>query len=250
MKLASLGVALVWFSISTPAQAAHSASKIERGSYSRDAISVCSLPQSAPPVRIPSPDRKNMIVASPDHDSQVRRTTLTVKAFNRKFQAGFTWSADCEVAWSPDSRAFFATYSIGGAVGDFVTQVFFIRPTGLDTINPTKAVVKNFMSRPRYCYWDEGPNLGSISWLGDSSHLLLAAEVLPHSNCQEMGTFRAYEVAIPGGQIIRTYDQLSAKKLFWQHLGDDLRNADDECLKKPKYCQAEAIKLGRTRFIR
>ena len=241
-------IALIWSPCGMQAAQKHSTPKVERGSYSRDAASVCSLPESSPSIRIPSPDGKKAIAVAPDHDPQLPRTTLTVQAFGKKFQADFTWSPDCEVAWSPDSRAFFATYTTGGAVGGFVTQIFFVRPTGLDVIEPTKAVVKDFMSRPHYCYWDEGPNLGTITWLGDSSRLLLAAEVLPHSNCEDMGTFRAYEVAVPDGRILRTYDQLSAKKLFWPHLGDELRNSDDECPKEPKSCQAEAIKSGRTLF--
>ena len=138
---------------------------------------------------------------------------------------------------------------MGGAVGGFVTQIFFVRPAGLDLVEPTKDVVKDFLSRPRYCIWDEGPNLGAITWLGDSSRLLVAAEFLPHSNCEEMGTFRAYEITIPQGKIVRTYDQLSAKKLFWHHLGDELRGSDDECVKKPKSCEADAVKSGRKRFV-
>ncbi|HEV2207091.1 MAG TPA: hypothetical protein VGR36_11150 [Candidatus Acidoferrales bacterium] len=246
-----IALALVWLSSVVPADAhVKQAAKVQPGLYSRDAISVCSLPQAAAPIRIPSPDGKKLIIVTPDRDSEIPRSSLVVEAFGKQFRAGFAWSPDCEVAWSPDSRAFFATYTMGGAVGDFVTQVFFVRPNGLDFVEPTKDVVKDFMSRPRYCYWDEGPNLGSVAWLGDSSRLLIAAEFLPHSNCEQMGTFRAYEVTIPAGTIVRTYNQLSAKKLFWGHLGEELRGADDECVKKPKFCQAEAIKGGRTRFVK
>ncbi|MGC1414046.1 MAG: hypothetical protein WA817_02100 [Candidatus Acidiferrum sp.] len=227
---------------------ANRAPKVERGSYSRDALFVCSMPETSPPIQIPSPDGKKMMVVRPDQNAELPRSTLVVKAFGHDFEVGFTWSPDCEVAWSPDSRAFFATYTMGGAVGGFVTQVFFVQPNGLKLVKPTAEIVKDFMSRPRYCYWDEGPNVGGIMWLGDSSRMLVAAESLPHSNCEEMGMFRAYEITIPEGKIIHTYDQLSAKRLFWPHLGEELRNADDECLKRPKYCKAEAIKMGRKQF--
>lgn len=232
-----ISVVSIWFPVGLcAAQMKSSAVKMERGSYSRDAISVCSLSQSIPPIRIPSPDSEKTIVAAPDHDPQLPRTTLTVEAFGKKFQAGFTWSPDCDVAWSPDSRAFFATYTMGGAVGGFVTQVFFVRATGLDVIEPTRAVVKDFLSHPRACFAPEGPNVGAIEWIRDSSEILVATETLPHSNCDNMGTFRAYIIHLPDGDILKSYGQIEAKKLFWKHMGSELRNADDECILKPGSC--------------
>lgn len=239
MKVLSIAIAggLLWSPIGvSAAQRTNPADKLERGSYSRDAVSVCSLSQSAPPIRIPSPDGKKAIVVSPDRDPQLPRTVLVVEAFGREFQAGFTWSPDCEVGWSPDSRAFFATYTMGGAVGGFVTQVFFVRPEGLNLVEQTKDVVKNFLSHPRTCFVPEDPNIGAIEWIRGSSDLLVAAETLPHSNCDNMGTFRAYIIHLPDGDIVKSYGQIEAKKLFWKHLGDELRNADDDCIRKPGSC--------------
>lgn len=224
--------------------------KSERGSYSRDAVFACSLPPSSPVLTLRSPDRTKAMIIRPIQISGLPTTELTVEAFGKKFEAGFTWSPDCEVAWSPDSRAFFATYTQGGAVGQFVTKVFFVTPRGLRDIDPTKPLVADFMSRPHYCYWDEQPNLGSIMWIRGSSRLLVAAEVAPHTVCEAMGTFRAYEVTIPNGKILRVYNQLEAKKLFWPHLGDELRGADDECVKHPKSCDKNAIKRGLKRFTK
>lgn len=218
------------------------------GYYSRDAVVACSLRPSSPALTLRSPDGAKAMVIRPVQISGLDGSSLTVEAFGRKFEAGFTWSPDCEVAWSPDSRAFFATYTEGGAVGNFVTKVFYVTPRGLREVDPTKPLVAAFMSRPHYCYWDEGPNLGSIIWTRGSSRLLIAAEVAPHTVCEEMGTFRAYEVAVPSGKIVRTYDQLIAKKLFWPHLGDELRGADDECIKDPESCNKDAVKRGLKRF--
>src|ERR1700722_7026403 len=127
--------------------------KAERGIFSRDAVFVCSPPRSATPIRIPSPDGKKVIVVTSDRDRDLPHAVVTVEAFDKNFEAGFTWSPDCEVAWSPDSRAFFATYTKGGAVGGYVTQIFFVRPEGLDVVDPTENLVKEFISRPRYCLW-------------------------------------------------------------------------------------------------
>jgi len=189
-------IRLAWVIAASPA-ADHRSSKIERGYYSRDAIVVCSPPENMAPRRIPSPDGSKVIVEKWDRNSDLPHSIVTVEAFGKSFETDFASSPDCELAWSPDSRAFFVTYTQGGAVVYFVTKIFFVNAEGFEMVEPTKEVAKQFMSVPHYCYWDEDPNLASIAWLGDSSRMLVAAEFLPHSNCEEMGMFRAYEITVP-----------------------------------------------------
>ena len=73
-------------------------------------------------------------------------------------------------------------------------------------------------------------------WVKGSSEILVAAETLPHSNCDNMGTFRAYLIRLPDGHILKSYGQIEAKKLFWKHLGAELRDADDDCILRPGSC--------------
>ncbi|MHB8412372.1 MAG: hypothetical protein ACYDDI_10570 [Candidatus Acidiferrales bacterium] len=143
---------------------------------------------------------------------------------------------DPEVMWSPDSKAFAETYSDSGAVGGFHVLVYYVGQNGLRIIEPTARVIREFLSHPRTCFVPEDPNIGAIEWIRGSSELLVAAETLPHSNCDNMGTFRAYIIHLPDGDIVKSYGQIEAKKLFWKHLGDELRSADDDCIRKPGSC--------------
>jgi len=229
---------------------AHSktSSDISRGEFSADATS---LGESKAPRRftIISPDTQNSIIVHDSGEGQSPGFEAFMTLGEKRLPL-FDGQVDPEVLWSPDSKAFAETYSDGGAVGQFHVLIYYIGHRGLRTVEPTARVTQDFLSHPHYCYWDEDPNIGAVAWLQNSSRLLVAAEFPPHSNCEEMGMFRAYEITVPSGQIIKSYDQLTAKRLFWPHLGDELRAADDECVKKPKSCQAEAIKLGRKLFIK
>jgi hypothetical protein len=142
-----------------------------------------------------------------------------------------------EFQWSSDSKAFFVTYSAGGSVGNYEVKVYYPSKEGIRIIDPTSAAQKNFLAHYPKCFDPETPNLAGIAWLKDSKRLLVAAEVLPHSNCDMMGTFAAYEIEVPTGRIIKKYKQIEAKKTFWNLLGPELRNANDECFTKPDACQ-------------
>jgi hypothetical protein len=125
----------------------------------------------------------------------------------------------------------------------FHLLVHYVDENGIRTIEPTKQVTRAFLSHPRRCFESEDPNIGGIMWIDDSSKLLVAAETLPHSNCDGLGTFRAYDIKLPSGEILKSYGQLDAKKEFWNHLGQELRGADDDCVRNPKSCEIPQLHL-------
>jgi hypothetical protein len=51
-----------------------------------------------------------------------------------------------------------------------------------------------------------------------------------------MGTFRGFEINVKDGKILQRYDQLQAKQLFADSIGEELRNADDGCIRQPDKC--------------
>ncbi len=67
----------------------------------------------------------------------------------------------------------------------------------------------------------------------------MAAEIIGHTICDSYGTFKVYEVALPELKIVRTYDQLEAKRLFQDSLGWEIENAPDNCIRDPKSCWVE-----------
>ncbi len=115
--------------------------------------------------------------------------------------------------------------------------IYHVSASGLRYTVPTKYVWKEFMSWPVQCGGPrEGPNLAFVKWGEDSKSVYLAAEILPHSYCDLMGTFKLYRVALPSGRILKIWDQLQAKKEFWGSLGQELRNAEDDCIGNPASC--------------
>lgn len=138
-----------------------------------------------------------------------------------------------EVAWAPDSKAFFVTYSDGGTVGGFHALVYRVDDTGVHKSEPVPPGTRQF--RPD-CITHDYPNVGAIQWGEDSTSLIIAVEVPPHSGCVNMGTFKAFEVSVADGKVLKEYGQLEAKQVFARTLGIELQNADDDCIKKLRSC--------------
>lgn len=151
-----------------------------------------------------------------------------------------------EFLWAPDSSTLAVTYSDGGLVGGWHVGLYLVddgeHPDSFNDFNHSVVDIAalaraDFQKYFPKCYDPSEPNLGAVAWLQGSKHLLVAAEVPPDSNCNDMGTFALYEVSVPGGKIIKKYGQLDAKRLFWKLLGSELRNANDSCIRKPGSCE-------------
>lgn len=115
-----------------------------------------------------------------------------------------------EVAWAPDSKAFFVTYSGGGLIGEYHVLIYYPKDSGLEIREPTAKVREAFLEKPHVCLYPEEPNLAAIAWLGSSEKLLVAAQIMLQSNCDNFGTFDVYEISLPGGRILKEYGQLEA----------------------------------------
>jgi hypothetical protein len=127
-----------------------------------------------------------------------------------------------ELAWSPDSTAFFITATDGGWVGTWNVRVYIIENGTVRYCDVTKAVIKRFEKHYK-CQEPQPPNIGAIRWLKDSKNLLVAAEVPPHSNCHEMGKRMGYIVEIPTGRIIQEVDEKELKGRWGKYLGERLK---------------------------
>jgi len=202
------------------------------GFYSRLAVSVPSIAQSLHGLR--SPNGESILHAvEDDRVDCCWPYKVWVSRKGKDYPLDFGTLAAAEVLWSPDSLAFFVTYTDGGAVGTYHVLVYRMDDKGVHKSEPVPNGRK--LSKPD-CMTREYPNVGGIQWGADSASLVLAVEVPPHSSCVDMGTFHAFEISVPGGKVLREYGQLEAKSLFAKTLGVELRNADDECITKPKSC--------------
>jgi hypothetical protein len=204
------------------------------GLFSAVAQNACRGVATAPAdLKTRSPDGKNAIVVrGAEDDTQTFAVDKTGKRFPLVTEG---WPCP-EIGWSPASDHFFLNYSDGGAVGTFHVSVYHLANGKLEAISLTQSVSRDFSERYPKCFSPEAPNIVGIAWSKDAARLLLAAQVLPHANCDNMGTFMLYEVAAPSGAIIRRFSQVEAKTSFRQLLGSALQATDDGCFSEPGSC--------------
>ena len=170
-----------------------------------------------------------------DDNAEDFPTEVKVRAENVTLISSIHFGLDAELLWSEDSKAFAITGSSGGAMGQYHTDVFVVRPNKLIRL-PLTHLIEVAFGHPVKCSWPEAPNVAAIKWLDGSRMLLVAAEILPHSNCDSMGTFRGFVVDVQNQRIVRSFDQLAVKRLYGSDLGQELRDSDDSCIRKPQSC--------------
>lgn len=185
--------------------------------------------------RLSAPDGKKMLIVkrvegsrNPDGIYMLYSVKVDGKSFKARLE-GF----DAEVAWSPDSQAFAVTETEGGGSLGSRVYVFYVTETGLRKLDVSRPIEQDF-GNPVKCEIKIVPNTGFVSWQGNSQ-LLVAAEVVPVSICECMGTYRVYAMRLPDIAIEKTYSQREAKKQFWSLLGCELRGTSDACVSKLEY---------------
>ncbi len=190
----------------------------------------------------PSPDRKKSVTAV--FARKTESVALTVSNGQARFVSSIEGGVGSEISWSPDSRAFFVTWSSEGLSGGFHTRVYYVRTSGLKRVDLDLAVNRAFGHLP-IC--DTSPvNVAAVAWLEGSRRLLFTVEVPAHSICYSYGTFKACEVSMPDGTVNKRYDQVGAKKRFSSDLGPRLMDARDQCITDPKSCWAHENHPGTT----
>jgi hypothetical protein len=207
--------------------------------YSRSATSIWASGN----ITIPSPDgRKAVVVRPPENPSSDETHTVLVRAGSHIYRTNLGALVNAEVAWAPDSKAFFVTYSDGGNVGTYHVRVVYVTDSGLRALEPLPNGRRLF--KPM-CFDPGNPNVGAIGWIGNGSdQLAIAVEVPPHSSCASMGTFKAYVIQLPTGKVVSVYGQVEAKRSFSNLIGSELRDADDTCVEKPQSCVLCGMKGG------
>lgn len=209
------------------------------GMFSRAATPVFDLyydrhSESQSGIRVASPDQKKNVVVRYESDSEKMHLSLETQSKSREWDLGIGVGA--EIGWSPDSNAFFLTKSPTSRNGIYGTTIYLLQGNSVKIVDLTPVVEKVF-GHPVKCDVPESPNVAGIKWLTDSHRLLVAAEIVNHSICDSYGTFNLYLISVPDLRILGEYDQLKAKKLFWDDLGWELRPANDECIRRPKACE-------------
>lgn len=209
------------------------------GRFSAVAQSLCkeSPVEAAREIWSPNHMRKLATRPSPDGDT----TVFAIDENGREFAIDTEGWPCPEIGWSPASALFFVTYSTGGAVGTYHVSTYRLSAGSIKRMDLTKAARRDFLRRYPRCFSPEEPNITGVAWSADSTKLLVAAQVLPHSNCDNMGTFKLYAVAVSNAAIVSRIPQIAAKATLRDVLGPELRAADDSCFSQPGSCRIPAL---------
>jgi hypothetical protein len=184
-----------------------------------------------------SPDGRTRVVARYDEDRDDGRVTLTISGRMGRGTVDIGAGVGSEILWAPDSRRFAVTTSDNGGNGIYRTKI--VAPGRGETvkIDDLTPIVRRAFGHPVWCHWPEPPNVGAIRWDGGSDRLIVAAEIVSHSVCDSMGTFRAYAIDLRHRRIVAQFSQIEAKRRFRDDLGMELRGASDECVRHPGRCR-------------
>ncbi len=193
--------------------------------------------QKHSPVEVRSPDGKVVVTFPPYGNQQPPFVRVEAQVVSLDLDG----NVQPYILWAPDSSAFLITVSEGGANGLYSTKLVSFHDQRVATVPLTENVRQAYLAYRQkqgiVCSWPEDPNIFGIRWMSGSSRALIAAQTISHSVCDSFGTFRAYEIGVPSGKIIKIYDQILAKRVFWSDLGVILRGADDGCIRNPRSCR-------------
>jgi hypothetical protein len=205
------------------------------GTYAKHALDLWSqIAGGSTAIVIPSPDSQSQVLARYTESNGDGRVLLEVSGHVGLLNVDIGPGVGSEMLWAPDSKAFFVTTSDQGLNGSY--RVIVVSKIGDQlTKEDISPLIYETFGHPVKCGWSEVPNVGGVAWLGPD-HLLVAAEIVNHSNCDSFGTFQAYEIDTRQMKVLNRYDQLQAKHQFASFLGTELVNAPDECVHDPKSC--------------
>jgi hypothetical protein len=186
--------------------------------YSRKAV-----PLNTDQVVLRSPDMTKLltvkrVIDPKDKDGMHIQFRLSVNG--REFIAA-TLGFNAEVLWSPNSEAFAATIVEGGGGFGERSYVYYAGENGLRKVDISLPVEKVFRT-PGKCEIHVAPNTGIIDWLAGSRQLLAAAEVVPVSACECMGTYKVFAVNLSDLSIDKSFTEREAQSKLWPFLGCEL----------------------------
>jgi hypothetical protein len=204
-------------------------------SYSIRSVDIPEDSQAIAQFKLRSPNGAVLLTARRADTDDNWNILLTFTRGAKRFSRRVAGARDAEVLWSPDSRwlAVNRLFCCAGFAPSL--ELFEITAQTVRRVNIAPALLRGFgsglqCSNGKLSGW---ALTGVIKWL-DNGHLLAAVQVPYPPVCDSPSVFEAREIDVRSRTVINIYDQLAAKKLFWNDLGCDLREATDEYLKNPQ----------------
>jgi hypothetical protein len=183
-----------------------------------------------------SPDGKSLVsVRLLDDNADNFPSEVTVRTPIGTLRSRIPFGLNAQVLWSEDSKAFAITGTPDGGDGQYQTDAFYLRSQRLVRV-PLTPLIERAFGHPVKCGWPESPNVVALKWLEGSRALLMAAQIIKHSNCDSFGIFAGFVVDPSNLRIAKRYNQIEVKRIFGADLGPWLRDTDDSCVVKPEAC--------------
>lgn len=213
------GIALVAFS-------QQDSEPLKHGTWSTATVDITAGMQ---PLRIPSTNGHYAFVIAPKGPPRTDPGTRATPDFfiehdGHRLPGQITTDADPEMAWAPDSKAFFITSSNGDASGAFGTTVYFIDGGSVRAVDVNKQVRDDIATRYPACVPYEGVqsctpqqqqrtaqshdwvNVAGMTWLG-SKELLVIGNVPNSAYGANINRWLAYRIDARSGKILDRYSE-------------------------------------------
>lgn len=194
------------------------------GRWSTQAVDLSSERVKAPyetrDIQIYSPDHQKFIHVVKDH--------WWIEAGEKKISPPLKASAvlyPAEMAWAPDSRAFFITHSIGYSTG-YHTEIYRLTDNSLLLI-PVNAIIQKDFDRRHKCFDGQvgnDPNVAGLKWFDDSDRVVIVAEAPPIGICKDAEYFGGYEVSLASGRILKRFSPQQLADRWGEALGERLKS--------------------------
>jgi hypothetical protein len=165
-------------------------------------------------LRLPSPDNTKVLVVNGFH--------LRLLVDGRSLWTPFGNMHDAEIAWSPDSKRLFVTWSETGELGTWHLQVYAVDDSGLREFRGVETIArrdfekrvrlfpipKEFRSEEGRQYWSgeeycEPYHVIGSQWLNGSEELLISVLVRNTGNCRYSSAFDSYRIKSTTGEILQ-----------------------------------------------
>jgi len=130
-----------------------------------------------------------------------------------------------ELAWAPDSRAFFITTGTGYTTG-YEVEFYRIAEGKIISIGKVNKTIRSDFEQHHRCFSygiGNDPNIAGLKWLNGSERILLVAEVPPLGICKEANYFGGYEISLSSGDILRRLSPDELTAAWSQVLGERLK---------------------------
>jgi hypothetical protein len=214
MPFLSFVLAVVVLALDVPIWAQVKSSIDEEGMWSNEAKSLSYFPKPQQ-IRIDAPDKRTVAVLD-GLKLLVLRDGKKLPGIEDEGVVG-----PAELAWAPDSKGFFITWSDGGWVGTWRTDVYLIEKERVRRVDVTQEVKRE--SKKNYKgIKPEALNIAAVKWLKGSRNLVLVGEVPPSSFYPEMGKVIGYIVSVPSGKIVEQFGERRLKAVWGRYLGPRL----------------------------